>query len=85
MPMWLLAYGSLMLWAGFRLDTGRNVPLAEVLHMPSGWFISGPCLAAGVICGTLSAMRFAEAENVWHKKGLAALFFPMSGVSYVVT
>ena len=24
----LLAYGSLMLWAGFRIDTGRNMPLA---------------------------------------------------------
>ena len=42
MPMWLLAlicllaYGSLMLWAGFRIDTGRDMPLAAVLHMPSG-------------------------------------------------
>ena len=42
MPMWLLAlicllaYGSLMLWAGFRIDTGLDMPLAAVLHMPSG-------------------------------------------------
>ena len=84
-PMWLfaliclLAYGSLMLWAGFRIDTGRDVPLAAVLHMPSGWLISGLCLAAGVFCGTLSAMSFAEAEKVWHKKGLVALFFLMLG------
>lgn len=41
-PMWLLAlicllaYGSLMLWAGFRIDTGRDMPLAAILHMPSG-------------------------------------------------
>ena len=53
-PLWLLAlicllaYGSLMLWAGFRIDTGRDVPLAAVLHMPSGWLISGLCMAAGV-------------------------------------
>ena len=84
-PMWLfaliclLAYGSLMLWAGFRIDTGRDVPLAAVLHMPSGWLISGLCLATGVFCGTLSAMSFAEAEKVWHKKGLVALFFLMLG------
>ena len=84
-PMWLfaliclLAYGSLMLWAGFRIDTGRDVPLAAVLHMPSGWLISGLCLATGVLCGTLSAMSFAEAEKVWHKKGLVALFFLMLG------
>ena len=84
-PMWLfaliclLAYGSLMLWAGFRIDTGRDVPLAAVLHMPSGWLISGLCLATGVFCGTLSAMSFAEAEKVWHKKGVVALFFLMLG------
>ena len=84
-PMWLfaliclLAYGSLMLWAGFRIDTGRDVPLAAVLHMPSGWLICGLCLATGVFCGTLSAMSFAEAEKVWHKKGLVALFFLMLG------
>ena len=84
-PMWLfaliclLAYGSLMLWAGFRIDTGGDVPLAAVLHMPSGWLISGLCLATGVFCGTLSAMSFAEAEKVWHKKGLVALFFLMLG------
>ena len=84
-PMWLfaliclLAYGSLMLWAGFRIDTGRDVPLAAVLHMPSGWLIIGLCLATGVFCGTLSAMSFAEAEKVWHKKGLVALFFLMLG------
>ena len=75
----LLAYGSLMLWAGFRINTGRDVPLAAILHMPSGWLISGLCLATGVFCGTLSAMSFAEAEKVWHKKGLIALFFLMLG------
>ena len=75
----LLAYGSLMLWAGFRIDTGRDIPLAALLHMPSGWLISGLCLATGVFCGTLSAMSFAEAEKVWHKKGLIALFFLMLG------
>ena len=75
----LLAYGSLMLWAGFRINTGRDVPLAAILHMPSGWLISGLCLATGVFCGTLSAMSFAEAEKVWHKKGLVALFFLMLG------
>ena len=54
-PMWLLAYGSLMLWAGFRIDTGRDMPLAAILHMPSGWLVSGLCLAAGVFCGGLVA------------------------------
>ena len=84
-PMWLLAlicllaYGSLMLWAGFRIDTGRDVPLAAVLHMPSGWLISGLCLAAGVFCGVLSAKSFAEAKKRWRGMGLIAICAIMVG------
>lgn len=86
-PMWLLAlicllaYGSLMLWAGFRIDTGRDMPLAAVLHMPSGWLISGLCLVAGVFCGGVAAWEFAEAETGWWKEGLVALSFMLIGLS----
>ncbi|WP_308771185.1 hypothetical protein [uncultured Bilophila sp.] len=85
-PMWLfaliclLAYGSLMLWAGFRIDTGRDVPLAAVLHMPSGWLISGLCLATGVFCGGVTAKEFAGAERGWWRKGITAFGFTMVGV-----
>lgn len=85
-PMWLLAlicllaYGSLMLWAGFRIDTGRDIPLAAVLHMPSGWLISGLCLAAGVFCGGVAAKEFAEAKRRWWKKGITAFGFTTVGV-----
>lgn len=85
-PMWLLAlicllaYGSLMLWAGFRIDTGRNMPLAAVLHMPVGWLISGLCMAAGVFCGGVAAWEFAEAETGWWKKGITAFGFTVVGV-----
>ncbi len=85
-PLWLLAlicllaYGSLMLWAGFRIDTGRDVPLAAVLHMPSGWLISGLCMAAGVFCGWGAATEFAEAEKGWWKKGIPAFGFTTVGV-----
>ena len=75
----LLAYGSLMLWAGFRIDTGRDMPLAAVLHMPSGWLISGLCLAAGVFCGAFTAKRFAEAKRGWWKNGGIAVLFIMLG------
>lgn len=84
-PMWLvaliclLAYGSLMLWAGFRIDTGEDIPLAAVLHMPPGWLISGMCLAGGLFCGVLSVKSLVEAEKMWWKKGLVALFFLMLG------
>ena len=84
-PMWLLAlicllaYGSLMLWAGFRIDTGRDMPLAAILRMPSGWLLSGLCLAGGVICGALTAKGFAEARRGWWKNGGIAVFFVMLG------
>ena len=93
-PMWLLALicllacGSLMLWAGFRIDTGRDMPLAAILHMPlaailhmpSGWLICGLCLAAGVFCGGVAAKEFAEKKRRWWGKGITAFGFMMVGV-----
>ena len=85
-PMWLLAlicllaYGSLMLWAGFRIDTGRDMPLAAILHMPSGWLVSGLCLAAGVFCGGLAAWEFSEEKKGWRRSATAAFGFMTVGV-----
>lgn len=85
-PMWLfaliclLAYGSLMLWAGFRIDTGRDIPLAALLHMPSGWLISGLCLVASVFCGWGAATEFAEGERGWWKTGSLAIGCIMAGM-----
>ncbi len=84
-PMWLfvliclLAYGSLMLWAGFRIDTGRDIPLAAILHMPSGWLISGLCLVAGLFCGGVASLEFAEGTRGWWRKGIVAMGFIMLG------
>lgn len=89
-PMWLLAlicllaYGSLMLWAGFRIDTGRDVPLALLLHMPSGWLICGLSLVAGVFCGGIAAKEFAEAEKGWWKRGITAFGFMTVGVTVCI-
>ena len=89
-PMWLLAlicllaYGSLMLWAGFRIDTGRNIPLVAILHMPSGWLISGLCLAAGLFCGVLSAKSFVEEKKGIWKQGISALLLIFTGCSMFV-
>ena len=85
-PIWLLAlicllaYGSLMLWAGFRIDTGRDVPLAALLHMPSGWLISGLSLVAGVFCGGAAAKEFGEEKRRWWGKGIMAFGLMMVGV-----
>lgn len=80
----LLAYGSLMLWAGFRINTGRDMPLAAVLHMPSGWLISGLCLAAGLFCGVLSAKSFVEEKKGIWKQGISALLLIFTGCSMFV-
>jgi len=75
----LLAYGSLMLWAGFRIDTGRDVPLALLLHMPSGWLICGLSLVAGAFCGWGAATEFVEDGKGWWKKGSIAVLCIMLG------
>ncbi|MBD5137551.1 MAG: hypothetical protein HDT39_16660 [Lachnospiraceae bacterium] len=85
-PMGLLAliclpaYGCLMLWAGFRIDTGQDGSLyAAILHMPSGWLISGLCLAPGVFCLLGAVKEFAEEEPRWWIKGGAAFGFSVVG------
>ena len=82
----LLAYGSLMLWAGFRIDMGRDIPLAEVLHMPSGWLICGLCLAAGVFCGITAANKFAIGNSRWlHPLLTSTAFFLLGGWITIAT
>lgn len=75
----LLAYGSLMLWAGFRIDTGRDMPLAAILHMPSGWLISGLCLAMSVFYAAMTILSLAEGKTSEWSKGVIALFFLIIG------
>ena len=91
-PLWLLAlicllaYGNLMLWAGFRIDTGRDMPLAAVLHMPSGWLISGLCLAAGMFCGITAANEFAIGNSRWlHPLLTSTAFFLLGGWITITT
>ena len=73
----LLAYGSLMLWAGFRIDTGRDIPLALLLHMPSGWLISGLCLTASLfeIVMGISLILDEEKKSGWIKMASGLFFF----------
>ena len=80
----LLAYGSLMLWAGFRIDTGRNMPLAAVLHMPSGWLISGLCLITGGFFFVLSGKIFLADGGGWWKTGVLAMGLIMAGAAIFV-
>ena len=80
----LLAYGSMMLWAGFRMDTGSDIPMAVVLYMPSGWLISGLCLVTGLFFGGMAAKEFVEAEEGVWKKGMAAILFMVTAILFLV-
>lgn len=81
----LLAYGSLMLWAGFRIDTGKDIPLAAFLHMPSGWLISGLCLAVGMVCGFIAAKKFAENDNSWLRYLPSSMVFLSFGGGIIIS
>lgn len=75
----MMAFGSLLLWAGFRIGSGQAQPLALWLRMPSGFLMAGLCLAAGLFCCVVGAKIFSEDEKGWRKATLAAMTFAVSG------
>jgi hypothetical protein len=80
----LLAFGSLCLWAGFCIGSGRAHPPELMLRMPSGLIMGGLCISAGLFCGLVTAKEFARAEKGWHASGLEALAFWVTGVALLV-
>jgi hypothetical protein len=66
----LLAYGSLSMWAGFRMGSGQAASLPFMLNMPSGLLMGGLFLAGGLLTGFYAAREFAESGKGW-KKGMA--------------
>ena len=61
----LLAYGSLMLWAGFRIGTDRDMPLAAIPHMPPQAGSSAGCVSAtGVFYAAMTILSLAEGKNI---------------------
>ena len=75
----LLAYGSLMLWAGFRLGSGRAHPPELLLRMPSGVLVGGLLLGGGLFLGVHAAKEFADGGREWKKRILAALVMLVPG------
>ncbi|MDR2574247.1 MAG: hypothetical protein LBC94_07930 [Desulfovibrio sp.] len=75
----LLAFGSLLLWAGFCIGSGRAHPVVLWLHMPSGPLMGGLCLMGGILLGVRAAKNFAEGEKGWRKTMLAALAMLVAG------
>ena len=75
----LLAYGSLLLWAGFCVGSGRAHPPELMLRMPSGLLMGGLCIAGALLIGFQSMRFFTEAEKGWQKTMLMALLFLVTG------
>jgi hypothetical protein len=75
----LLAYGSLLLWAGFSIGSGQAHPPTFLLKMPSGVLMGGLCLAGGIFCGVCAAKEFSEGVKGWRKWMLMALTLLVSG------
>ena len=77
----LLAYGSLMLWAGFRIGSGRAHDPAWIPRMPSGLLMGGLLLGGGLFLGLHAAKEFADGGGEWKKRMLAALAMLIAGAT----
>jgi hypothetical protein len=75
----LLIYGSLLMWAGICLGSGRAHPPEWLLRVPSGFLMAGLCAAGGLFMGVYTGREFAEDAKGWRKKGLIALAMLVSG------
>jgi hypothetical protein len=75
----LLAYGSLMLWAGFRIGSGQAHDPAWILRMPSGILMGGLLLGGGLFLGVHAAREFADGGGEWKKRMLVALVMLIAG------
>jgi len=75
----LLGYGSLLMWAGYRLGSGQGYCPEWLLRVPSGFLMAGLLFAGGLFQGYHAAMEFAENSKGWRKRTLIALGMLMPG------
>jgi hypothetical protein len=80
----LLAYGSLMLWVGFRIGSGQVHDPAWILRMPSGVLIGGLLLGGGLFHGVHAARAFAEGGKEWRRAALIALAMLIPGCVIII-
>ena len=75
----LLAYGSLILWAGIQIGSGQTCYPIWILRVPSGFLIAGLCAAGGLFLGVHAAKEFAEGGKGWWSRMFFALAMLVSG------
>ena len=59
----LLAYGSLLMWAGYCLGSRYVQDMTLILRMPAGFLMAGLLAASGLFLGVHAAREFAEGGN----------------------
>ena len=71
--VFMLLYGSLLLWLGFQIGSGQTQPPAMLLRMPVGLVLAGIGLFGGILFGTYAARFFSEGKPGWKKNlGIAS-------------
>jgi len=75
----LLAYGSLLMWAGYCLGTGYVQDMTLILRVPSGFLMSALCLAGSLFLGVHAGREFAVEGKGWRKKTIVALVMLAAG------
>ena len=71
--LFILVYGSLLMWAGYTIGSGQTQPPAYLLKVPVGIVIGALCFGGGVLGGILAAKEFSEGRAAWRKHMLLAL------------
>jgi len=79
----LLAYGSLLMWAGYCLGTGYMQDIALILRVPSGFLMAALCLAGSLFLGVHAGREFAVEGKGWRKKTIVALALLVLGAFVV--
>ncbi len=74
----LMAFGSVLMWAGFHIATTGSVPLVACLKMQSGIVMGVLSMATGIFCFGVAARKFAHEEK-YLKTMLVALGFFAAG------
>ena len=74
----LLGFGSLLMWAGYCFGSKKIHDMHVILHMPSGYLISGLCLAGGVFM-LAYALRKDNVVEGWWKMGLIGFVMVIVG------
>ncbi len=74
----LMAFGSVLMWAGFHIATTEYIPLVAWLRMPSGIVMGVLSIVTGLFCSFITAKEYAVG-NTYYKNGLKTLGFFIAG------